>query len=70
MPSVADTVSQSIPPSPDADWRIIAAWLEERGWKPIKGRGRRSTWLPPDPADRAVYTRAAALRAAGEKLAG
>src|SRR5216117_3098092 len=54
----------------DATPRRIAAWLTERGWRPVGGHGesapggRRSWWESPDPADIALYTRTTAVQAA------
>jgi hypothetical protein len=62
MPQYATSAEHHHPDLTDS--RAVAAWLEARGWRPIGGRGRRSSWTSPDPADQTVYTRAAALMAA------
>jgi hypothetical protein len=54
----------------EEDWKAVAAWPQERGWRPLTGRrGRRSLWISPNPEDPAVYTRSSALRAARESEA-
>ncbi len=48
-----------------ADWRAIRDYLTSRGWTPIAGTGKNSSWRSPDPGLRhRFYTRAAAIREA------
>lgn len=48
-----------------ADWRTIRDWLIARGWTPITGRsGRRSNWRSPNSANKAWYSRDAAIHEA------
>jgi hypothetical protein len=52
-----------------ANWATICAYLLDRGWTPVAGTGRHSSWRSPDPSMRhRFYSRAAAIRAAAWTL--